>query len=269
MPELPEIVSRAREMEVLLGRTITGVEVLQPKALNLLPEEFATGLVGARLEGLSTRGKWIFCETTQGWLLLNLGMGGEILLVTRETLPEKWQLVIDLDDGSCLAIRFWWFGHVHYVAPGELGEHKMTAKLGPNALDLSLEEWRALLKGRRGRIKSFLLKQSNVAGIGNAYSHDILFLAGLHPMRAVNSLTEDEVEWLARAVQQGLQPALDKGGAWYELDLYGQPGGFVQQDIIIGYREGEPCPHCGTPIEKVKVGSSSSYVCPTCQPLEG
>ena len=146
MPELPEITVRAREMqEELVGKTISGIEVLQPKCLNVPPDAFIGALTGAELRGVTNRGKWLFLETTKGWLLLNLGMGGEILLVTREALPEKHRLVFDFDDGTCLSLNFWWFGYAHYIPEGQLDSHTMTAKLGPNALDVTLEELQAML----------------------------------------------------------------------------------------------------------------------------
>jgi len=267
MPELPEIAARAGEMKAeLVGRTISGIEVLQPKCLNIPEESFIEALTGARILNVTPRGKWLFVETTQGWLLLNLGMGGEILLVTPDTLPEKHRLVMDLDDGACLSVNFWWFGYAHYVPPGELGSHTMTAKLGPNALDVTADDLRSMLQGRRRQIKSFLLDQVNVAGIGNAYIHDILFLARLHPKRTADTLSDAEIDALAGAIHDGLQPSLDKGGAFYEVGLRGQQGGFTADDLLIGYREGKPCPGCGTAIEKIKTGSTSSFICPRCQP---
>jgi formamidopyrimidine-DNA glycosylase len=264
MPELPEITLLARQMRAeLVGKTFTGIEVLQPKCLNAPEEIFVERLTGARIVDVSHRGKWLFVETTRGWLLLNLGMGGEILLVTRDTLPEKHRLIFDFDDGAALAVNFWWFGYAHYTP--DLAAHEMTARLGPNALDLTAGDLHTLLEGRRGRIKSFLLDQARIAGIGNFYVHDILFLARLHPLRAVDTLSDADVDALAQAIHDGLQPSIDKGGAAYEVDLYGQAGSFAMDDILVGYKEGQPCPTCGTPIEKVKTGSTSSF---NCQPLE-
>lgn len=268
MPELPEITARAREMQELVGKMIARIEVLQPKCLNVPPETFIEELTGARVLAVTQRGKWIFVETTQGWLLLNLGMGGELLLVTRDTLPEKYRLVFDFEDGTLLTVNFWWFGYAHHVPAGELDSHAMTAKLGPNALDLTADDLRDLLRGRRGRIKSTLLDQSRIAGIGNAYIHDILFLARLHPLRGADTLTDGEVDALAEAIRAGLEPSLEKGGAFYEVNLYGQKGGFTMDDILVGYKEGKPCPVCGAPIVKIKTGSTSSFICPSCQPLE-
>jgi formamidopyrimidine-DNA glycosylase len=268
MPELPEITSRAREMKKeLVGRTITGVEVLQPKSLNVSKRAFAAALRGARVLDVTNRGKWIFVETSKGWLLLNLGMGGEIFLVTRATLPKKHRMIFDFDDGTCLTVNFWWVGLAHYVKPNELGRHSMTATLGPNALDLTPKDLGARLRGRRGAIKTFLLNQKNIAGIGNAYVHDILFMARLHPLKKIDTLTATDVKRLAGAIRKGLKPSLDRGGAFYEVNVHGKRGGFTMDDILIGYKAGKPCPVCGSKITKIKTGSTSSFICPKCQRL--
>jgi formamidopyrimidine-DNA glycosylase len=269
MPELPEIIARAAEIKrELVGETITAIEVLQPKCLNVEPDVFLEGLTGAKVLDATSHGKWIFTETSKGWLLLNLGMGGEMLLVTRDTLPEKHRLVFDFGDDSCLSINFWWFGYAHYVPLDELGDHAMTAKLGPNALDLTVDDLRTLIRGRRGGVKSLLLNQARMAGIGNFYVHDILFRARLHPLRKLNTLTDAETEGLAKAIQAGLQPSTHKGGAWYEVGLHGQRGGFTRDELLVAYREDEACPVCGTKIEKIKTGGTSSFICPSCQPLD-
>jgi formamidopyrimidine-DNA glycosylase len=269
MPEYPEIYQLARQMRAeLIGKTISAVEVLQPACLNVSVADFTVGLVDARLLGVTQRGKWLMVETTQGYLLLSLGMGGEVLLTMRDNLPEKRRLIFDFTDGTCLAVNFWWFGYAHYARPGELTDHEMTARLGPNILDVSADELKTLLHGQRARLKSILLDQSRLAGMGNSYIHDVLFNARLHPLRVANTLTDAEIERLARAIHDGLQASIDKGGAFYEKDLYGKPGGYAMEDILIGYKDNGPCPVCGTPIEKIKTGSTTSFICPHCQPLE-
>src|SRR5512142_1639407 len=108
MPELPEVASRAREMnQHLSGKTICSIEVIQPKCLNLPISEFQAALSGATIQSVAYRGKWLLVDTTQGWLLLNQGMGGEILLVTRDSLPAKRRLIFDFSDASCLSVNFW------------------------------------------------------------------------------------------------------------------------------------------------------------------
>lgn len=267
MPETPEITSRAAEMnKELTGKYITNFQALQPKCLNIPVEDFARSITGATIESVAHHGKWIMVKTDKGWILINLGMGGEILLVTREALPAKHRLIFDFNDQTCLSINFWWFGYVHFCALDGLAVHPMIAKLGPNILDLSETEFTGLFKMQKGKVKAFLLDQSKVAGIGNAYIHDILFLAHLHPLRVITSLSDAEIHSLYQAIQDGLRPSLSKGGAFYEMNLYGQKGGFQMEDIIIGYRENTPCPHCGTLIQKIKTGSTSSFICLQCQP---
>jgi formamidopyrimidine-DNA glycosylase len=265
VPELPEITVLARQMKAeLVGKTFTSIEVLQPKCLNVSKEVFMEALTGAQLLDVTHRGKWLFVETTQGWLLLNLGMGGEILLSARDTLPEKYRLIFDFDDGTCLVVNFWWFGYAHFVA--ELTDHPMTARLGPDALSLTLDQFWELLRGRRGGIKSFLLNQRRIAGIGNVYVQDPLFKAGVHPLRPINTLSDDDVTALWQAIQETLQESIDHGGSLWEQDLYGQKGRWDKSFFLVGYREGQPCPICGALIEKIKTGSTSSFVCPRCQP---
>lgn len=267
MPEIPEIASRAAEMHhALAGKTIQQVEVLQPKCLNLPVDDFSTAVRGAKIRSVSHHGKWIKVLTSQGWVLINLGMGGEVLLVTENQLPPKYRLVIKFEDQTRLAINFWWFGYVHFCGVEQLASHPMLSKLGPNILDISESDFIALIQKQKGKIKTVLLDQSKVAGIGNAYIHDILFLARLHPLRAIASLSEAELRGLYQAIQDGLRPSLSKGGAFYEMNLYGQKGGFQMEDILIGYRENSSCPQCGTPIQKIKTGSTSSFICPRCQP---
>jgi formamidopyrimidine-DNA glycosylase len=266
MPELPEITILAHQMKRELGgKTFTGLEVLQPKCLNVPPDVFVEALSGAQLLDVTHHGKWLFVETSQGWLLLNLGMGGEILLTTRDTLPEKYRLVFDFDDNTCLAVNFWWFGYAHFVA--ELADHSPTAQLGPDILSLTLDQFRELLEGRRGGIKSFLLNQRCIAGLGNVYVQDPLFKVGIHPLRPINTLDDDEIAALWQAIRETLQESIDLGGSAWERDLHGEKGRWDESYLLVGYREGQPCPVCGTTVVKIKTGSTSGYVCPVCQPL--
>jgi formamidopyrimidine-DNA glycosylase len=266
MPEIPEIMSRTKELKAeLIGKTIQKIEVFQPKCLNVPATTFIKSLTHAMISDVTSKGKWILIDTDCGWWLENMGMGGEMLLVTRDSLPKKYRLLFDFTDGRTLSINYWWFGYSHFVKKNSLESHPRVSKLGPNALEISQEEFEKLIRGLRGQVKSILLDQSKLAGIGNAYIHDILFLAGIHPLRGSNSLEEKEITRLYNAVHKGLEPSLAKGGAWYELDIYGKPGGFQQKDILIGYRTGAPCPYCGTLIEKIQTGNTASFICPHCQ----
>jgi formamidopyrimidine-DNA glycosylase len=270
MPELPEIAARAKEMtRELTGKKIIDSEILQPKSLNMSGEEFQNNIKGSVLRSTNHHGKWLLTKMDNGWILINLGMGGEVLLVTRKTLPEKYRIILDFEDQTSLAINFWWFGSVHYALPEELNLHPSISRLGPNALGIDSTQFKNILKGRRGILKSFLLDQTRIAGIGNFYIHDILFTARLHPLRQLNSLRDEEVDGLYKSIHQILECSLDKGGAFYEKDLYGNGGGYLREDMIIGYMEDQRCPRCDTPIQKIKTGSTSSYICPQCQPIDG
>jgi formamidopyrimidine-DNA glycosylase len=266
VPELPEITVFARDMQKdVVGRTIAGIEVLQPKCLNLPEDEFQAALKGSRIESVTAHGKWLKVETTRGWLLLNLGMGGEILLTDRDHLPGKHRLIFDLADGAALVVNFWWLGHAHHVT--DLADHAMVSRLGPDFMSITQDGFRSLLAGRRGGIKSFLLNQKHIAGIGNVYNQDPLFKAGLHPLRTINSLREVQVDALWHALRETLQQSIDLGGSAWEANLYGEKGKWDTSYFLVAYQEGEPCPTCGTSVEKIRTGSTRSHICPSCQTL--
>jgi formamidopyrimidine-DNA glycosylase len=159
---------------------------------------------------------------------------------------------------------YWWFGFAHYAA--NPAEHPMVGKLGPNALALSLEDFRALLKGRRGAIKTFLLDQDRIAGIGNVYVQTPLWRAKIHPLRPIPSLSGEEIAALWQALRDILQSSIDAGGAPFELNLYGEKGAW-DDPYLFHCEEGAPCPACGTPLAKIRTGSTGSYICPGCQVL--
>jgi len=269
MPELPEIRHLAKQMDhALKGRCIADVEIRQEKCLNVPVARFRELVEGKAVAGCRYLGKWVFTELApEAWLLLNLGMGGDARLhKPGEALPETYQACFHFEDGGALTLRFWWFGYIHAASAHELPSHKMTADLGVDPLDpkaFTPEAFAALLKGRRGAIKQLLLDQRRIAGIGNVYAQDSLFMAGIDPRRAIPSLSDDDIQRLHRAIAEHLSEAARLGGLEFERDLYGKPGGFSA--FKVGYREGQSCPECGTAIEKVKTGSTSSFICPVCQ----
>jgi formamidopyrimidine-DNA glycosylase len=271
MPELPEILLRAREIDsALRGRVIVRAEFAQPKCLNVAPDEFAQRVLGQTIRDATHRGKWVFVTLDRDLLLLSLGMGGEILLhEAGEPLPAKWQAVFYLEGGARLSVHFWWFGYLHLVASDRIAEHTMTAKLGVDPLNsaFTAESLSALLKGRRA-VKTVLLDQACIAGIGNLYSHDILFRAGIHPLRPGNSLSAGEIQALWESIRVVLSEAIALGGAHWEQDLYGRRGRFDMACLQVGYKEGQRCPSCGATIERIKTGATAAFVCPACQPTQ-
>ncbi len=269
MPELPEIYHLAEQMDrKLKGRVITTVEVRQEKCLNLPLKDFLSEVSGKIFGDVRSKGKWILADLNPGThFLLSLGMGGEVLYHNHpETIPGKYRLKFGLDEKAFLTINFWWFGYAHLAGDSELGKHKMTASLGLSPLDpaeYTYENFARLLAKKRGSVKAFLVNQSNIAGIGNVYVQEILFLAKLHPARKIESMREEEKYKLFQVIRETLAQAAELGGIPYERDLYNQPGRFSR--FLVGYRTGEPCPECGSLIEQLRVAGTKSFFCPDCQ----
>ncbi len=269
MPELPEIANLAQQMmEQLKGKRIAQLHLTQPRCLNMPVKKFRR-IVGKTVKETNARGKWLFTDLDpDDNLLLNLGMGGDLLYhEDNTTLPKKYQLRLTFDDQTEVTATFSWFGYIHLASDKELPKHKMTNKLGISPLDreFTAEKLASLLSGRRGAIKSFLLNQKNVAGIGNVYVQDILFKARLHPLRMIPTLTEPEIEALHQSTQEVLNLSIRLRGLKYERDLHGRYGKYGPEYYLVAYKTGEPCPVCKTAILKIRTGSTASYICPKCQ----
>jgi len=270
MPELPEIYNLARQMnEELKGKTIAKVEILQEKCLNMPGKEFEAIITGKQIVTIRSKGKWIFAALGKDMtLLLNLGMGGDVLYHKQAAdVSSKYQLLFNFTDDSSLSIKFWWFGYVHAMYNKCLNTHKMTSTLGTSPLDpeFTQEYFKAVVKNKRSSVKSLIIDQKIIAGIGNVYAQDILFKARIHPNKKISLLTDTEIESLFNAINENLRSAAAKGGLKFEKDLYGNGGGI--EKFLVGYKEYQPCPDCGTIIEKIKTGSTASYICPECQKL--
>jgi formamidopyrimidine-DNA glycosylase len=142
----------------------------------------------------------------------------------------------------------------------------MTGSLGLDPLDdaeFTPDTFeKILIEKKRSTIETLLMDQKNIAGIGNVYIQDILFAAGLHPLRKTGDVTASERRALYTIIGSQLGHALELGGLAFEKDLYNQPGHFTE--FLVGYREGKPCPVCGALVQKIRTGSTSSFICPTC-----
>lgn len=251
------------------GKKIVEVEILQPKNLNIPVNEFIENIIGYRIVSVKPRGKWLLTELSDElFLLINLGMGGDLLYFEPgDELPERYNFRMSFSDDSGFTIKFSWFGYIHLVEKAKSKEHKMFGELALSPLDeaFNLEHFRTLLKSRRGRIKSFLLNQRKVSGIGNVYVQDILFNAKLHPNKKIEKMSDREVKNLFDSKIEVLYKSVELGGLAYERDFYGNRGRFSSEDFLVGYKTGEPCPVCSTTIEKMRIGNTASYICPTCQ----
>jgi formamidopyrimidine-DNA glycosylase len=270
MPELPEITVKSRQMnKEIVGKRIADIEARQPKNLNMPIPAFTKTVKGKAVKNVSSKGKWLFIKLDNAYyVLINLGMNADLLYFTsNQKLPEKYQFKLTFTDKTGFTIQFQWFGYVHLVSEKDLNKHKMTATLGISPINekFTLEQFKKLLTNRKLRIKNFLLNQKNIAGIGNVYVQDILFKAKLHPDRQVSDLTEKEITNLYNSINSVLNHSIKLGGLAYEKDFYGQNGRFAIDEFLVGYKTGKPCPTCNTPIEKIRTGSTSSYICPKCQ----
>lgn len=265
--ELPEMIVLGQQMDKeLKGKRISDIEVVNPKCLNMPLGKVRRLIKGKKISSVTARGKWLFISTDTHFLLFNPGMGADVLYFTSSNLPDKYQIRIEFENRTGITISVSWFCYLHVVE--NLRDHRLTANLGMSPLDesFSLEHFVKLLNRKRGFIKSFLLNQKNVAGIGNFYIHDILFNAKIHPLRKIPSLTSQEIEALYHSMREVLLESVKLGGARYEKDFYGNRGGFGAENFKVGYSSGL-CPVCSTQVQKIRTGSTSSYVCLKCQPL--
>jgi formamidopyrimidine-DNA glycosylase len=254
------------------NKEISEIEAKQPKNLNIPKREFSSIVIGKRVKNVDSKGKWIFIRLQpQYYMLINLGMGGDLLYFRKgQRLPDKYHFKLTFNDDSGFTAYFWWFGYIHIVKEDKLSEHKRTAKLGiqPTDREFTLTVFKNIITKKRSRIKNFLLDQKNIVGIGNVYVQDILFRSRLHPNRKIPTLSKEEIENLYNAIKYTLNLGIKLGGLAYEKDFFGEKGKFTSQEFLVGYKEGKPCPTCKTLIEKIKTGSTSTYICPECQKVE-
>lgn len=273
MPELPEVETIARELQVVVGRRIIGVEVRWARTV-AAPDAavFVRRLQGQRIRTVGRRGKWLVLQLDGGeYLLIHLRMSGQIVLGQEAGAGavSAVRVVLALDDGQRL-----WFSD-----PRKFGRMVLTADpagvlngLGPEPLEEGFTPQRlgGLLAGRRARLKPLLMDQHFLAGLGNIYTDEILWRARLHPLQSANTLSDQEVVRLHQAIREVLMEAIAGRGSTLQDGRYvgpdGLPGDFASR-LVVYQRDGKPCPRCGTPIERMIVGGRGTHFCPGCQRL--
>jgi formamidopyrimidine-DNA glycosylase len=269
MPELPEVETIARGLrEPLIGRQFTGVRIgWENLVARPSVEEFKRRIVGQKVLAVKRRGKYLICALSGGdSLIFHLRMTGRLLIKnSSDELDKHDHLIFELDDGRELRFNeVRKLGRVYLVDD----EDEVVGKLGPEPLDddFALADFAALLSARRGMIKPLLLNQRFVAGIGNIYADEALFAARIHPERRADTLTTEEIEHLYRAIRQVLVQGIRNRGTTFNdyLDAEGREGS-NQEYLRVFRRTGQPCPRCGTPIERTVVGGRGTYFCPRCQ----
>jgi formamidopyrimidine-DNA glycosylase len=273
MPELPEVETIARSLAPRLkGRTIAGIDLVFRPLLRRGGRKGLEALRGRSILGVRRRGKMLLVGIEGGrTLVFHLKMTGQFLFAGEGAARDKHtRLVVRFADGSD-ELRFRdvrKFGFLVCVDGDPAASCGELACLGPEPLEVGLPEFRAVLEGRRGRIKSLLLDQTRIAGVGNIYADETLFEARIHPETAASSLRTDAVERLYHSLRKILASALEAGGSTLTDEGYrdadGNPGDFQFAHKVYD-RTGEPCLVCGTPIKMKRVGGRSSHFCPKCQ----
>lgn len=273
MPELPEVETIRRQLESLLtGKTIHGVSIPDPSVTAPLPPRaFGRRLRGKKIKALSRRGKYLRLELDGGGMLvIHLRMTGVLTFARKyDKISERrhLRLVIDFGGGGALIFRDQRrFGTAAILEPEEIKPFFDRLGLEPLERSFSPDILAKLLASRKRPLKSFLIDQSMIAGIGNIYADEALFRARIHPLRPAGSLSTAEVRRLNRAIKATLAEAISLAGSSIDTyrDARGRRGRF-QEVFRIHRRAGEPCPGCGGTVRKIKVGGRGTYFCPACQ----
>jgi formamidopyrimidine-DNA glycosylase len=272
MPELPEVETIRRQLApVLEGRTIVVAEILDPRWTRPEPPELVAEVLGGRrVERLGRAGKYlVWALSGELYLLVHLRMTGA-LLIDPIIEPRHTRARFQLDDGRrVIYVDPRRFGTGHLL-PGEaardayLGERLGIEPLTP---EFTLAHLRALARGRTAPVKSFVLDQRRIAGVGNIYADEALFRARLHPLRPAGALTRSQLAALRDAIEESLLAGIEAKGATIDdfRHVDGAYGSF-QDQFLVHRRAGLPCPNCGRPIRKLVVGGRGTYVCEHCQP---
>ena len=283
MPELPEVETVARDLERLVGgeRIVAGRIVRLANLSTPDATTFAHAIAGRRIEGVRRRAKWILVNLEGGLILMvHLRMTGQLLVVDAAAPVDRYiRAIVSLEDGREIRFRdVRAFGRLGLVARRVDGAPALSldpstgdalAGHGPEPLEatFTVERFRSMLAPRRTRLKSLLLDQRFLAGLGNIYVDEALWRARLHPLAVASTLRGPEVERLHRAIVGVLSEAVEARGS--SIDDYTGPDGDgrMQERLAVYQRGGVPCPRCARPIRRVALGGRGTHFCPYCQPL--
>lgn len=244
----------------LVGRRILNAEFGQLRVLRGLPHDTAQALAGQRVVAIERYGKFIAIRLQRGVLMVHLGMTGKLLMDAART---KWtHAIFTLDKGFLSYDDPRQFGRIEY---GETIPDRVAA-LGPEPLEVTLDEFARRLKQRKSPIKAVLLNQAVVRGVGNIYADEALFRAGVHPKRIAASLRADRVAKVYEAMRAVLREAIESRGSSVSnyVDANGRQGSF-QQSHRVYQRTGEACVVCGAPIKRIIVAQRGTHFCGRCQ----
>jgi formamidopyrimidine-DNA glycosylase len=287
MPELPEVETVVRQLEPEVeGRRIEQLEVLDPRwSRPVPPQELGAAVSGGTIERLGRRGKYILMGLGgERTLVMHLRMTGNLILREGEEMldPSEGRRLYENERSTeerHLRARFvldderelWFtdprrFGEAFLIEDARLQDR--FAKLGvePFSPEFTAKALGEMAAGRKAPLKSFLLDQSGVAGVGNIYADEALFRAELHPLSPAGSMKAEHLEALREGVVAALEAGIDAGGSSIDdyRDSRGEKGS-MQDEFLVHTREGEECLRCGGTIVRIVVGGRSTYFCPSCQ----
>lgn len=269
MPELPEVETTRRGLSPhLLERAIHGVILRRSELRWPIPDEVAALLPGQRIVDVRRRAKYLLLDTEAGSALLHLGMSGSLRVLPGDTpLRAHDHVDISLDNGRLLRFNDpRRFGSLLWQPPGQV--HPLLQGLGPEPLDDAFDGDYLFQRsrGRKAPIKTFLMDQAVVVGVGNIYAAESLFRAGISPLREAGKVSRERYVRLAEAVKQILQHAITRGGTTLRdfISPDGAPGYFEQELWVYG-RDGQPCRACGRPLKHATIGQRASVWCGSCQ----
>ncbi len=282
MPELPEVETVRRGLDRhTLDRSITGCEVLLARTVAYpdTPDEFMAGLHQTKIQSWHRRGKYLVAELVSGgssiaagWLGVHLRMTGQLLWVqTNSDLHKHTRVRVFM--GKEWELRFVdqrTFGQMWWIPPNKQPEQVMTGmgKLGPEPFDpaFSVEYFTAKLQKSHRNIKTVLLDQTLVAGLGNIYVDEALFLSRIHPKTLAGALTHPQIAALREHAIEVLTTSIEQGGTTFSnyLNVQGTNGNYGGMAWVYN-RTNQPCRICQTPIEKIRLGGRGTHYCPECQ----
>ena len=273
MPELPEVETVCRGLESpLVGHQLTKVIQRRPDLRWPLPENFAERLQGRTVKRLYRRAKFILADLDDDYVwMTHLGMSGRMFIheVSAPVLGKHDHIVIETDGGHTIIFQdHRRFGMMDLVIGKNLKNHRLLSGLGPEPLGNSFNgvTLSDALRGRRTPIKSALLNQKVVAGLGNIYVCEALFHSGISPRRLATSIPGRRAERLAPAIRDVLTKAIAKGGS--TLRDYVQASGelgYFQHEFSVYGREGQPCASCAKPVSRLVQAGRSTFFCSNCQ----
>lgn len=279
MPELPEVETIRRDLKKeILGKKIADIQVNLPRLIKSPTDmvQFVTGLKGKFIKEVSRRGKYIICLLDSGdRLIFHLGMSGFLLyhkrdeVITTRIRPKHNHLCIFFEDGSEIIYNdVRQFGKIWLIKGHEKISRIENLGWEPLEESFSLQTLVDSIQNKKTNIKSLLMNQRIIAGIGNIYANEILFMAGIHPLRKGCSLSTIEIERLYHSIRSTLKKAVIARGMTMEdesyRDLLGQPGNYRQEVMVYG-KKNDKCPTCGNPLSLIRIENRSTFFCSNCQ----